>query len=329
MAFVTKDRVLETSTTTGTGTYTLAGASTGFQAFLGGVVAANDYVPYYGEDGTNWENGIGRVLASPARLERTTVLKSSNANAAVNWGAGTRNLRCGWPAELNTPRLKTRSVAGAVDVTLTQDEQRADVLVFTGALTASISVIVDATPWRWIVFNNTSGAFALTVKVSGLTGVAVAQGKTKMLYCDGTDVRDGMTDFPAASDIAAGIIEVADQAEMEAGSSIVRAVSPGRQQFHPSAVKAWGEAGVTGNLVQGHNMDAPTDTGIGVITWNITTDFSSVNYAAVPGFRTTAFNGAPRISSQTAGQLQVTVVSFAGTATDPDAHTILCSGDQA
>ena len=33
MALVLKDRVKETSTTTGTGTYTLAGAVTGFEAF--------------------------------------------------------------------------------------------------------------------------------------------------------------------------------------------------------------------------------------------------------------------------------------------------------
>lgn len=200
--FRTKDRVLETSITTGAGTYTLAGAATGFQTFVGGDVAAGDFVPYFAEDGINWELGIGEVLSGPARLVRTTVLKSSNANAAVDWGAGTRNLRCGWPAELNTPRVKSVSIAGGAGAqVLTQDQQRCDVLILTGAITGNRDVEVDTAPWRWIVFNNTSGAFSVTVKVNGGVGVAVNQGRSRVLYCDGTDVEDGHTD--SSSDVSA------------------------------------------------------------------------------------------------------------------------------
>jgi len=195
--FRTKDRVLETSVTTGAGTYTLAGAATGFQTFAGGAVAAGDFLPYFAEDGVNWEAGIGEVLSGPARLVRTAVKASSNGGAAVNWGAGTRNLRCGWPAELNTPRVQSVSIAGGAGAqALTQDQQRCDILILTGALTGNREVEVDTAPWRWSVLNNTSGAFSVTVKVNGGTGVAVAQGKSKLLYCDGTDVEDGTTDVP-------------------------------------------------------------------------------------------------------------------------------------
>lgn len=92
MSLLFADRVKESSTTTGTGTYSLAGAVTGFQGFVAGVGDGNTCY-YAAEDGTNWEVGIGTVAAaSPDTLARTTILASSNGGAAVNWGAGTRNL---------------------------------------------------------------------------------------------------------------------------------------------------------------------------------------------------------------------------------------------
>ncbi|MDR3473317.1 MAG: hypothetical protein P4M09_16785 [Devosia sp.] len=84
------DRVQESSTTTGTGSYTLLGANTGFQPWS---VVGNGNTGYYvATDGTNWEAGIGTYTASGTTLARTTILASSNANAAVSWGAGTRTI---------------------------------------------------------------------------------------------------------------------------------------------------------------------------------------------------------------------------------------------
>lgn len=88
------DRVKETSTTTGTGTYSLAGAATGYRAFSAAFATA-DTVYYCVEDGTDWEVGIGTLTTgTPWTLARTTILASSNAGAAVNWAAGTRNVFC-------------------------------------------------------------------------------------------------------------------------------------------------------------------------------------------------------------------------------------------
>jgi hypothetical protein len=187
MAFKYADRVEETSTTPGTGTYTVDGASPGRQSFVAGI-GANNYCGYLATDDTNWELGIGQVLTGPNRLTRDKVKASSNGGAAVNWGSGTRKLRCVLLAEFGAPRAVTKSVAGGVDVTLTQDEQRCDILILTGALTANINVIVDTTPWRWIVHNNTSGAFTLTFKTSSGTGVVIPQGKIAVLSCGGTNV---------------------------------------------------------------------------------------------------------------------------------------------
>lgn len=96
MALVHKDRVKETSTTTGTGTYTLAGAAVGFQAFS--AIGNTNTCYYCATDNTDWEVGLGTYTLAGTTLARTTVLASSNAGSAVNWAAGTRTLFCTPPA---------------------------------------------------------------------------------------------------------------------------------------------------------------------------------------------------------------------------------------
>lgn len=86
------DRVKETTTTTGTGTLTLAGAASQFQSF---AVVGNGLTCYYaivGQTGTEWEVGLGTYTASGTTLARTTVLASSNSNAAVSLSAGTKDV---------------------------------------------------------------------------------------------------------------------------------------------------------------------------------------------------------------------------------------------
>jgi hypothetical protein len=91
------DRVLETSTTVGTGTYTLDGAMTGYRA-ASAVCANGDTAYYYAEDVDgngvplgSWETGLG-TWGTGGTLARTAIHTSSNANAAVNWSAGIRRV---------------------------------------------------------------------------------------------------------------------------------------------------------------------------------------------------------------------------------------------
>jgi len=89
MALVLKDRVREQSTTTGTGSFTLTGAVTGFQSFSSAI--GNTNTTYYTiSDNTNWESGIGTVSAGA--LSRDTVLASSNSGSLVNFPAGTKDV---------------------------------------------------------------------------------------------------------------------------------------------------------------------------------------------------------------------------------------------
>jgi len=97
MALVVKDRVQETSTTTGTGTFTLAGAVSGFQSFS---VIGNANTTYYAiVGGSEWEVGLGTYTSSGTTLSRDTILESSNGGTAVNFSAGTKNVFVTYPAE--------------------------------------------------------------------------------------------------------------------------------------------------------------------------------------------------------------------------------------
>lgn len=81
-------------------------------------------------------------------------------------------------ADVNTIVLGEleKDVAGNSDVTLSEAEANNAFLIFSGALTGNISVIVPAEDKEYLVHNDTSGAYTLTVKKSGGTGVAVTQG---------------------------------------------------------------------------------------------------------------------------------------------------------
>jgi hypothetical protein len=101
MALVINDRVKETSTTTGTGTFSLAGAETGFETFVSGVGDGNTTYYAISHDGTNeWEVGVGTVTdAATDTLSRDTIISSSNSDAAVNFTAGGKTVFCTLPAK--------------------------------------------------------------------------------------------------------------------------------------------------------------------------------------------------------------------------------------
>lgn len=112
MALVLADRVQETTTTTGTGTITLAGATTGFQSF---AVIGNGNQTYYtiaAQTGGAWEVGIGTYTSSGTTLSRDTVLSSSNSGSLVDFSAGTKNVFVTYPSEKSV----NQDVAGDVTV---------------------------------------------------------------------------------------------------------------------------------------------------------------------------------------------------------------------
>lgn len=146
--------VQETSTTTGTGTYDLAGAVAGFQGFVAGN-GDGEVVRYSVTDGTDWEVCEGTITdAATDTLSRDTVLESSNSGAAVDWGAGTKTI-----SQVLTPEEVPYTVDSAtvlikesVPVTLSGGEydidltnyQDGDKLVIEGYLRSSASAQSDS-----------------------------------------------------------------------------------------------------------------------------------------------------------------------------------------
>ena len=119
MALVVKDRVRETTTTTGTGTITLGGAATGFQSFS---VIGNANTTFYTIQLANtneWEVGVGTYTLSGTTLSRDTILESSNSGSAVNFSAGTKDVFVTYPAEkaIYLGNLPTKMVVTKRDTT--------------------------------------------------------------------------------------------------------------------------------------------------------------------------------------------------------------------
>ena len=114
MALVINDRVKVTSTTTGTGAMALGSAVTGFETFAAGIGNSNTtYYCIFNQGTTEFEVGLGTLDGSSANLTRTTVISSSNSDAAVNFGSGTKDVFCTLPASKSVYLDATGNPVGA------------------------------------------------------------------------------------------------------------------------------------------------------------------------------------------------------------------------
>ena len=147
MAFALNDRVKETSTTTGTGTFDLAGAETGFESFVSGI--GNGNITYYAisNDGTSeFEVGFGTVTdAATDTLSRDTIISSSNSDALVDFSAGTKTVFCTLPAS-RTPSagMTAQTFVNTHNSTISED-QTLDSGVLAGPVSITGTQVVTGT----------------------------------------------------------------------------------------------------------------------------------------------------------------------------------------
>ena len=129
MALVINDRVKETTTTTGTGTVSLAGAVTGFETFAAGI--GNSNTVYYciaHQDQAEFEVGLGTLDGDSSDLARTTIISSSNSDSAVDFSAGTKDVFCTIPAsklifeDANNDVTIGRNLTVTGDLTISGDD---------------------------------------------------------------------------------------------------------------------------------------------------------------------------------------------------------------
>jgi hypothetical protein len=169
MAFVIADRVRESSVSTGTGNFTLAGAVTGYQTFAS-VMATSDttYYTIADQGGANWEVGIG-TFTSPSTLARTTILSSSNGGSVVTFGAGTKDVFISLPAS----KTNVEDQPNLIEVNSSSAALRITQTGAGNSLVVEDSANPDATPF--VV--NASGQVLIgrTTAPFGSTSLAIEQ----------------------------------------------------------------------------------------------------------------------------------------------------------
>ncbi len=167
MALVINDRVKETTTTTGTGAVSLAGAVTGFETFAAGV--GNSNTTYYAivhQTANEFEVGLGTLDGDSSDLTRTTVISSSNSDSAVSFAAGTKDVFCTLPAsklifeDANNDATVGRNLTVTGDLTVSGD----DITMATN--TSGAALIGDGTN-----FNPVAISGDITIAANGTAAI--------------------------------------------------------------------------------------------------------------------------------------------------------------
>jgi len=271
------------------------------------------------------------TLSSTGNLTVTGGTVTTGSTTALDLGtSGGKSLRLNNTASaVNYFEIIPTASAGALavlrasgsdtNVSMYLDAQAAGGFVFRTATGASTQVQVThtASANRYITLTGSNGGNPTIGTSAGSLAVSTGLAVTGALSATG--------DISAAS--VSGTA-VATQADQETATSTTTIVTPGRQQFHPSAAKVWGQAGVTGNLIVGYNVTSITDVGTGIATVVVGTDFSTDNVpisdvVSALGTVFSKLNATPAI-----GSFSITASSATGTPTDPDRFLFCAFGDQ-
>ncbi len=150
MALILRDRVQETTVTTGTGTVTLDGAVTGYQSF---AAVGNGNTTFYciaGQGTSEWEVGIGTYTHSTTSLSRDTILASSNSGSAVNFGSGTKQVFVTYPAKRSAMTTGITENKAIIDTNYTISDGANAMSAGPVTVASGVSVVVPSGS-TWVV----------------------------------------------------------------------------------------------------------------------------------------------------------------------------------
>tara|TARA_R100000900_G_scaffold144618_1_gene128957 strand:+ start:24026 stop:25228 length:1203 start_codon:yes stop_codon:yes gene_type:complete len=150
----------------------------------------------------NWfiylrNSGTGAIVADPpgvTLIDGASTLSFQPGESAIIACDGTNFYTIGFGQSATFAFDYTViDISGTGDYTLSGTELNRVAYRFTGTLTGNRNVIIPATVQQYWIDNRTTGAYTLTVKVSGMTGVVIASGVRGIYYCDGSDILDADT----------------------------------------------------------------------------------------------------------------------------------------
>ena len=147
MALVINDRVKETSTTTGTGNFTLAGASQGFESFASGVGVGNTTYYTIVESGTNNFEVGENTLSATSTLVRTSggVISSSNSDGLVSFGSNDKDVFCTIPAKKTISPVMDATPYVVTHSSTISEDQTMDSGVLAGPVTITATQTITGT----------------------------------------------------------------------------------------------------------------------------------------------------------------------------------------
>lgn len=286
MALVVKDRVRETSSSTGTGTFTLSGAVNGFQSFS--VIGDGNTTYYAIIDLTNneWEVGVGTYTSSGTTLSRDTILESTNGGSAVNFSAGVKDVFCTYPAErsvdteliqtLNNKTLASPTITGDTTINAQGDLRFADAdssnyVAFQAPATVTTNVLwtLPAADGSANQVLKTDGSGNLGWANAGtVTSVDVSGGTTGLTTSGGPVTSSGTVTLAGTLNVANGgtgaTTLTANNVILGNGTSAVQFVAPGTNgNVLTSNGTTWTSAAAGASLSGQTDSATPFETSLG------------------------------------------------------------------
>lgn len=281
MAFITADRVKDTSTTTGTGNITVSGSAPfGYRTFST-VMSVGDtfYYAIQGQGTAEWEIGVGTYV-STNQFSRTTVLASSASGSQVSFSSGTKNV------------FITLAATRTLQLGPSDGPTAGSVPYGTGS---TLAYTAAGTPGQFLQSNGSGAPTWVTAGGTGtVTSVNVSGGTTGLTASGGPVTTSGTITLAGTLAIANG------------GTNSTATPTAGAIPYGTGTAIAYSPAGTLGQVL--------TSGGSGAPTWTTVTGTGTVTSVNVSGGTTgLTYSGGPITGSGTITMAGTLAVANGGT----------------